>query len=120
MKLWTEAMGAMELFMDKRVCATVITKEMFARTGTSNADTENLINFLRRLKTVRVAAILREEGPDFYKFSLRSFGDDNVQQVAATFGGGGHKNAAGGSISAPLAEAKARLIQAVADGLELA
>jgi phosphoesterase RecJ-like protein len=120
MKLWTEAMGVMELFLDKQVCATVITKEMFARTGTSNADTENLINFLRKLKTVRVAAILREEGPDFYKFSLRSFGDDNVQQVAAAFGGGGHKNAAGGSINAPLAEAKAQLIRAVADKLELA
>jgi phosphoesterase RecJ-like protein len=119
MKLWTEAMGAMELFLDKQVCATVITKEMFERTGTSNADTENLINFLRRLKTVRVAAILREEGPDFYKFSLRSFGDDNVQQVAATFGGGGHKNAAGGSIQAPLAEAKAWLVRAVAEQLEL-
>ncbi|OIQ51355.1 Bifunctional oligoribonuclease and PAP phosphatase NrnA [Pseudodesulfovibrio hydrargyri] len=120
MRLWTEAMGAMELFLDKRVSATVITKEMFARTGTGNADTENLINFLRRLKTVRVAAILREEGPDFYKFSLRSFGDDNVQQVAATFGGGGHKNAAGGSINAPLDEAKALLVQAVADKLGLA
>jgi phosphoesterase RecJ-like protein len=120
MKLWTEAMSAMELFLDKRVSATVITKEMFARTGTSNADTENLINFLRRLKTVRVAAILREEGPDLYKFSLRSFGDDNVQKVAATFGGGGHKNAAGGSIEAPLSEAKARLIRAVADQLGLA
>jgi len=120
MKLWTEAMGVMELFLDKQVCATVITKEMFDRTGTSNADTENLINFLRRLKTVRVAAILREEGPDFYKFSLRSFGDDNVQQVAATFGGGGHKNAAGGSIQAPLAEAKERIVRAVAEQLELA
>lgn len=120
MKLWTEAMGSMELFLDKRVCATVITKEMFAHTGTTNVDTENLINFLRRLKTVRVAAVLREEGPDFYKFSLRSFGDDNVQQVAAAFGGGGHKNAAGGSINAPLAEAKARLVQAVADQLGLA
>lgn len=119
MRLWTEAMAAMELFLDKRVSATVITREMFARTGTTNADTENLINFLRRLKTVRVAAVLREEGPDLYKFSLRSYGDDNVQKVAAQFGGGGHKNAAGGSIQAPLAEAKARLIQAVADQLEI-
>ncbi|WP_272700631.1 DHH family phosphoesterase [Desulfovibrio sp. Fe33] len=120
MKLWTEAMSAMELFRDKQICATVITKNMFERTGTTNADTENLINFLRRLKTVRVAAILREEGPDLYKFSLRSYGDDNVQQVAARFGGGGHKNAAGGSIQAPLAEARERLVQAVAEQLELA
>ncbi|EGB13261.1 phosphoesterase RecJ domain protein [Pseudodesulfovibrio mercurii] len=120
MKLWTEAMSAMELFLDKRVSATVITKEMFARTGTTNADTENLINFLRRLKTVRVAAILREEGPDLYKFSLRSYGDDNVQKVAARFGGGGHKNAAGGSIQGPLAEVKARLVRAVADQLGIA
>ena len=113
MRLWTEVMDSVELYLDKQVAVAAITREMFERTGTTSEDTENIINFIRRLKSVRVAAILREEGPDTYKFSLRSYGDDNVQAVAAKFGGGGHKNASGGSIEAPLNDAKMMLVEVV-------
>ncbi|MBG0790919.1 MAG: bifunctional oligoribonuclease/PAP phosphatase NrnA [Desulfovibrionaceae bacterium] len=117
MRLWTEAMGNVELHLDGRVATTAVTNDMFARTGTTSEDTENIINFVRRLKSVRVAAILREERPDQYKFSLRSYGDDNVQAIAARFGGGGHRNASGGSINAPLEKARAMLIEAIGQNL---
>ena len=117
MRLWTEVMGNVQLHLGGLVATTAVTADMFARTGTTAEDTENIINFVRRLKAVRVAAILREEGPDLYKFSLRSYGDDNVQAVAARFGGGGHKNASGGTIQAPLDEARAMLIRAVGENL---
>ncbi|QGY41624.1 bifunctional oligoribonuclease/PAP phosphatase NrnA [Pseudodesulfovibrio cashew] len=119
LRLWTEVMSGVELFADKRIALGTITREVFERTGTTSEDTENIINHIRRLKSVRVAAILREEGPDTYKFSLRSYGDDNVQEIAARFGGGGHKNAAGGSIQAPIDEASALLVDTIADALEL-
>jgi len=118
MRLWTEVMSGVELYADKTIAVGAINQEMFDRTGTTSEDTENIINFIRRLKSVRVAAILREEGPNNYKFSLRSYGTDNVQAIAARFGGGGHKNAAGGSIEAPLEEAKILLIDGINAGLE--
>lgn len=117
MRLWTEVMSTVELYLDKNVAVGCITREMFDRTGTTGADTENIINFIRRLKSVRVAVTLREEGDDEYKFSLRSYGDDNVQAIAARFGGGGHRNAAGGSIEAPLDEAKMMLLEVIAGSL---
>lgn len=117
MRLWTEVMDSVELFAGKRIALAAITDEMFQRTGTTSDDTENIINFVRRLKTVRVAAILREEGPDTYKFSLRSYGDDNVQEIAAHFGGGGHRNASGGTVKAPLDEAKMQLVGVIRDSL---
>ncbi|BDQ35403.1 DHH family phosphoesterase [Pseudodesulfovibrio portus] len=120
MRLWTETMGNVELHLDGLVATTAVTREMFARTGTTSEDTENIINFVRRLKAVRVAAILREEGTDLYKFSLRSYGDDNVQAIAARFGGGGHRNAAGGTIAAPLQEARDMLITAIGESLGIA
>jgi phosphoesterase RecJ-like protein len=120
MRLWTETMGNVELHLDGLVATTTVTREMFARTGTTSEDTENIINFVRRLKAVRVAAILREEGTDLYKFSLRSYGDDNVQAIAARFGGGGHRNAAGGTIAAPLQEARDMLITAIGESLGIA
>lgn len=117
MRLWTETMNNVELHLNGQVATAAVTKEMFARTGTTSEDTENIINFVRRLKTVRVAAILREEGPDLYKFSLRSYGDDNVQEVAARFGGGGHRNASGGTIAASLEKARDMLIKAIGESL---
>ena len=117
MRLWTEVMSTVELYVDKKVAIGIITREMFERTGTNSGDTENIINFIRRLKPVRVAAILREEGSDTFKFSLRSYGDDNVQAIAARFGGGGHKNASGGTIEAPLEEAKMMLVEIIGGSL---
>jgi phosphoesterase RecJ-like protein len=119
LRLWAEVMDGVALFADRQVAVGVITRAMFERTGTDAQDTENLINTIR-LKTVRVAVTLREESPDTYKFSLRSYGDDNVQAIAAGFGGGGHRNAAGGSISASLDEARAQLVEAITRSLELA
>jgi len=117
MRLWTEVMSGVELYADKQVAVAAITNELFKRTDTTSEDTENIINFINRLKSVRVAAILREEGPDTYKFSLRSYADDNVQEIAARFGGGGHKNASGGTINAPLEEAKMMLVEIIGGSL---
>lgn len=113
LRLWTEVMDGVELYANKTIAVGAITRDIFERTGTTSEDSENIINFIRRLKSVRVAAIFREEGPDTYKFSLRSYGDDNVQEIASRFGGGGHKNASGGTIEAPLSEAKSMLIDVI-------
>ena len=53
-----------------------------------------------------------------YRVSLRSKGDIDVGKVARSFGGGGHKNAAGCTLSGPLADLReqvfARLLPEVA------
>ena len=90
-----------------------------AKTDTGTADCEEIVNFLRRLRGTRAAAILREEPDGSFKFSLRSTGADNVQAVAARFDGGGHRNAAGGTIAESLDSAKKRLVQALGEGLGL-
>ena len=57
-------------------------------------EAEELINYPRSLDSVRVACFLREiDG--HVKVSLRGKGDVDVQAIAARFGGGGHRNAAG-------------------------
>jgi len=69
---------------------------------------------VRRVKGVRVAIVLREDKPGFIKFSLRSQGPDDVQQVALRFSGGGHRNAAGGHVVGTLDEAHELLLEAIA------
>ncbi|PKN49607.1 MAG: bifunctional oligoribonuclease/PAP phosphatase NrnA, partial [Deltaproteobacteria bacterium HGW-Deltaproteobacteria-16] len=71
-------------------------REVFLRTGTTQADAETFINYPRSLNTVKVAVFLKETEKGLVSVSLRSKGKDHdVAQVAAAFGGGGHRNAAG-------------------------
>ncbi|MDR3641481.1 MAG: bifunctional oligoribonuclease/PAP phosphatase NrnA [Humidesulfovibrio sp.] len=118
-RLWGESFATTEMFFGGKVAVAYVTRDMMARTGTDTEDCEEIVNFLRRLRGTRAAAILREEPDGAYKFSLRSAGHDNVQAVAAAFGGGGHRNAAGGTIVDSLESAKSHLVKALGEGLGL-
>ena len=60
---------------------------------------------------VEVSIFLREE--ETYKISLRSNTDIDVSKIASSFGGGGHKKAAGCNIDLPFSEAKMAIIEEV-------
>ena len=65
--------------------------------GAERGDTEGVVNFLLKLRNVKLAAFIHEQ-PKIVKLSLRSKGDIDVQEMAKRhFRGGGHKNAAGGA-----------------------
>jgi phosphoesterase RecJ-like protein len=113
MKLWRRVMGSLEVRRGGLLAWAVVRSEDFEATGATAEDCEEFINFFRRLKGLRVCVLVRQEGPERWKMSLRSQGADNVQAVAARFGGGGHRNAAGAPVSGPLEEVLARLDEAV-------
>lgn len=74
-------------------------------------EAEELVNYPRSIASVRVACFLREVDGKV-KVSLRGKGDVDVQVVAARFGGGGHRNAAGCTILASLDEATRQVLAA--------
>ena len=74
-------------------------KEDFKQFDLKTGDTEGLVNHALSIKGITLAALLREQ-PDAIRISLRSSGDIPVNTWAKEhFGGGGHKNAAGGTSS---------------------
>ena len=75
-------------------------------------EAEELVNYPRSIASVRVACFLREVGGKT-KVSLRGKGDVDVQVIAARFGGGGHPNAAGFTMAAPIDEATRQVLAAV-------
>jgi phosphoesterase RecJ-like protein len=95
------------------IAMTVVTKEMYKKTGTGPEDTENFSSFPRIMKNIKMAAFFREIGNNYWKVSLRSRGDIDVAGIATFFQGGGHKNASGYKIKASLESAKKNLIKAV-------
>ena len=58
-------------------------------------EVEELANYSVAIRGGKVGLFIREAKPGFHKVSLRSKSDVDVNKVAKTFGGGGHKRASG-------------------------
>lgn len=119
LKLMSKVFDTIRLKEEGKIAILSITQEMFKETETSVEDCEGFINYLRNIRGVKVALSLREESDGQIKFSLRSYGDIDVQKIALILKGGGHKNAAGGTISASLAKAEKILLETIKSNLSL-
>lgn len=89
------------------------TQNMFVKTGTKAEDAEDFVDYPRKVKGVKVAVYFRQDGKKVFKLSLRSKGNVNVQKIAKSFGGGGHKAAAGCKVNGTLDEVKKKVFKAV-------
>ncbi|MBE6604629.1 MAG: hypothetical protein E7639_02860 [Ruminococcaceae bacterium] len=69
-----------------------------------------LIDVARCVAGVEIAAAIRGTADGRYRVSLRANGDFDVASVAARFGGGGHRRAAGATLEAENIEVAKRLI----------
>ncbi len=94
---------------------TVITKDDFLKTGSSVEDTENLIDSLRAVKGISVAAVLKETDAG-WRVSLRSTGKIDVGSIAEAQKGGGHRLAAGYTAAGDLEHALQTLKAGLAGG----
>jgi len=87
------AIESLRLYKDGLVAIMVITKDDIKATGATYSDIDGVVDVAVSLATVDIAALIVElDG--FIKVSLRSKNAD-VSKLAAHFGGGGHKGAAG-------------------------
>ena len=108
-----QVLSGIERTADGRAAWVVVTDEHYRSTGTSAEDTDNFINVVRSIKGVEVAVLFRQTGQDQYKISLRSKGRVDLTGLARSFGGGGHRNAAGGVLDGPYPDVRDRVITAV-------
>lgn len=99
------------LYINNGIAITSVTRKMFEETATTPDDTENFASFTLIMKDIKIAAFIREVDDYTCKLSLRSVEEVNVEKVAASFGGGGHKNAAGCVANGGLETVKAELLK---------
>lgn len=95
MRLWGTLMQDMQLAFDGAVAISVIPDTLIEACGARRADLEGWASQMRKVRGVRVSVMVRGNGTEGSKVSMRSTGPDDVREVAARFGGGGHRNAAG-------------------------
>ncbi|MDR1019393.1 MAG: bifunctional oligoribonuclease/PAP phosphatase NrnA [Synergistaceae bacterium] len=109
LKLWGRVFERATVFSDGFCAVFWIARSDFLETCTTRQDTENLVNFLLRIKGVKLAALCGE-GDDGVRVNLRSRFPMNAREVAARFGGGGHVLASGCTIREPLKDALSALM----------
>lgn len=94
----------MRLFEEHQAALITLTREELNRFGYQKGDTESLVNVPLSIAGIRYSFFLREES-NYIKVSARSKGDFPVNTVCERyFGGGGHKNAAGGEFHGTMDE----------------
>jgi bifunctional oligoribonuclease and PAP phosphatase NrnA len=88
---------------------TYLTQTDLTGAGVQTTETDDLIDVVRTAREADVAAVLKQQRDGRFKVSVRSKGGHDVATVAATFGGGGHRLAAGYTSKHGLAETIHRL-----------
>lgn len=83
------------LFHDGRCIFSVAGKKEMEFFGVTSGDMDGIIDQLRITEGVECAIFMYETSCREYKVSLRSTTDLDVSRIAVYFGGGGHKKAAG-------------------------
>ena len=101
------AIDRLEFFGDNKVVFSYISHEDMENVGAKKGDHEGLVDIGRNISGVEISIFMREDNG--YNVSFRSNGFD-VEKIAAEFGGGGHKMAAGAKLNMPFKEAKEALI----------
>lgn len=115
--LQARAFAGCELYEDERIAISALTRQDLAACGAVPDDAEGLIDSLRDIETVEIAAVLREQLDGRIHVSLRGKRVADVSQVALRFGGGGHRLAAGCVIAPPLRAAVNAVLDAAREVL---
>jgi len=103
LQLAAAALQRAELDTQRHFVATWVTAHDLQRFGVELDEVEGLIDLVRRTAEADVSCVLKE-ADDGTRVSLRSISDVDVAAIAISFGGGGHRAAAGFTSPLPIPE----------------
>ncbi len=99
----------MEILEDYATAIISLSKSELEQFNYHVGDTEGVVNYPLSMEKITMSVLITER-QDVIRFSFRSKGDFSVHELAKKhFSGGGHTNAAGGSLTCSLQEAVDRL-----------
>ena len=120
MELKRLAWRSLHVWKNRKVAEVTLTRDDFRAVRGTKADAEDVIEIPRSVARNEIALFFYQI-PDRTKetrCSIRTRGDWDATVLAAKFGGGGHRKAAGCTIKKPLATAKRQMRAAVKDLLK--
>ena len=118
LKLFGAVLGAMQIDQTGRIAIVYVDHEMARAAGGTYEDTEGLVNLPLTVKEIEAVVFFKQEKGDEYRVSLRSKGEVDIGVIAKAYGGGGHKNAAGCTITGPIEELQKALVEKVEGAID--
>ncbi|MCL6635422.1 MAG: bifunctional oligoribonuclease/PAP phosphatase NrnA [Peptococcaceae bacterium] len=112
LKVLSASLATLALSDCGRIAWMTLPLEIMEKFGATDEHAEGVVNYARSVSGVEIGLFFREIAPGKYKISFRSKGNVDVNRVAALFGGGGHRRAAGCVVEGSLAELQARVVEA--------
>lgn len=98
--------------VENGVCWSTLFRADYEELGATDADTEGVIGLLRSVGGAKVAIVFKEQEGGRIKVNFRSKDSTDVAAVAAQFGGGGHRAAAGCTVTGSLDDVRTRVLAA--------
>lgn len=102
LKLFGSILNTMRIDSTGRIAVLYLDHEMASAAGGTYDDTEGLINEPLSVKEMLAVVFFKQIEGDQYRVSMRSKGEVDIAVVAKEHGGGGHRNAAGCTVSGPV------------------
>ena len=112
-KLYAHVINGMRFFEDGKIAIISVFKSDFEKFSASQDMTEGFIDYPLSIEGVEVAVSIMETKDKAFKISLRSKGKINVNEIASTFGGGGHVLASGCLIHGFYEDVKEKILRAI-------
>jgi phosphoesterase RecJ-like protein len=116
-RLLGESLRTLRIVCDGKLALITADQEAFQRAEAGPEDTEETVNIPRSIAGVQAVVYFKQWEPEVVRISLRARGAVDVRKIAASFGGGGHPNAAGCTLNGALTEAEEKVAAAVAEAL---
>jgi bifunctional oligoribonuclease and PAP phosphatase NrnA len=118
LKLFGSVLSAMQIDQTGRIAIVYLDHEMARQAGGTYEDTEGIINLPLTVKEIQAVVFFKQGEGDEYRVSMRSKGDIDIGSVAKEFGGGGHKNAAGCTVSGPVDTLQKTFIEKIEEAID--
>jgi bifunctional oligoribonuclease and PAP phosphatase NrnA len=115
--LMREVLNQTRFYAENRIAVYHVTPAMFASSGAAPEEGENFLDLLQTINTVEVAFMVQALDTGGTRVSLRSRARVDVSAIAAKFGGGGHKLAAGIRSSLAVEQLEAELLSEIETAL---
>lgn len=103
------SLNTLQLHDDGRSAWLHVDQAMYRKTGADDEDTEGFIDYGRSIGGVAITVFVRPENGGEWKVSFRGAEGVDVGALATQLGGGGHRYAAGCTLSGTLAEVVAEI-----------
>ena len=107
----------LETFANGKISFLVIDQVTLKELNVSKEDTEGFVDYSLFLKGTEVGVLFTQKNDSKTKVSLRSQNSFDVSALARTFGGGGHRNAAGCTVDRNLNSTKELILKKIEEEL---